>query len=134
MTETEGYAIVRAAVARSFQIPESSVTPDKSLVNDLGADSLDFVELLFTLEESFEIEFSDTEATFLSQLDITSPEVVKDGFLTDAALGTLRDLLPALSTVEDPERVTPAELYALITVETLWIMVQKAMGKAGGSD
>ena len=130
MTEKDGYSIVRAAVAKSFQVPVDDISPEQSLVNDLGADSLDFVELLFTLEESFEIEFEDSEATFLSQLDITSPEVVQDGFLTAEALGSLRPLLPSLETLENPDKVTPAELYSLITVQTLWIMVQKAMETA----
>ena len=124
----DGYEVVRAAVARSFQLSPDEVTGAKSLVNDLGADSLDFVDLLFTLEESFGIEFSDSGSTFLSQLDITNPEVVVEGVLTEGALETLRELLPGLDELHAAGPVTPAQLYALITVDTLWVMVKRAQG------
>ena len=47
----------RALVASKMKLDESEVTPEKNLFNDLGADSLDFVELCVLLEREFNVKF-----------------------------------------------------------------------------
>ncbi|HEY6564382.1 MAG TPA: acyl carrier protein [Pirellulaceae bacterium] len=49
-------------VAEQLGVDREKVTPDTSFVNDLGADSLDTVELVMELEEEFEINIPDEEA------------------------------------------------------------------------
>ncbi len=49
----------RAFIATKLNISESEITPEKHLFNDLGADSLDFVELSMILEREFNIKFSE---------------------------------------------------------------------------
>ena len=49
-------------VAEQLGVDKNKVTPDTSLVNDLGADSLDTVELVMELEEEFNINIPDDEA------------------------------------------------------------------------
>ncbi len=49
-------------IADQLQIDEEQVKPDASFMDDLGADSLDTVELIMALEEEFDIEISDSEA------------------------------------------------------------------------
>ena len=49
-------------IADQLQIDEEQVKPDASFMDDLGADSLDTVELIMALEEEFEIEIPDSEA------------------------------------------------------------------------
>ena len=53
----------RALIAQKLNLDESEITPEKSLNNDLGADSLDVVEVSLMLEEEFNVKFdeSDTE-------------------------------------------------------------------------
>ena len=53
----------RALIAQKLNLDESEITPEKSLKNDLGADSLDVVEVSLMLEEEFNVKFdeSDTE-------------------------------------------------------------------------
>jgi acyl carrier protein len=49
-------------IANQLQIDEDQVAPDASFMDDLGADSLDTVELIMALEEEFNIEIPDSDA------------------------------------------------------------------------
>lgn len=50
------------AIAEQLGVDESKIKDDSNLANDLGADSLDTLELVMTLEEEFKVEISDSEA------------------------------------------------------------------------
>ena len=51
----------RAFIATKLNLSESEVTPEKHLFNDLGADSLDVVELLMILEREFNVKLSEDD-------------------------------------------------------------------------
>jgi len=53
---------VRAIVAEQLQVDPEEVTLEASFIDDLGADSLDMVELVMALEEEFDLEVPDEEA------------------------------------------------------------------------
>ena len=57
---------VRNSLAQQFEIDPESITMDTSLIDDLGADSLDVVELIMSLEDSFGISISDEAASELT--------------------------------------------------------------------
>ena len=52
---------VKAILSEQFDVEEDSITADTSIAEDLGADSLDVVDLLMSLEDEFEIEIPDEE-------------------------------------------------------------------------
>ena len=52
---------IKSIIASKLGIDESEITPDKNLTNDLGADSLDVVELSMELEREFNLKFEDND-------------------------------------------------------------------------
>jgi acyl carrier protein len=53
---------VRKIIAEKLSVDLDEVIPEASFVDDLGADSLDLVELIMSMEEAFDIEISDEDA------------------------------------------------------------------------
>jgi acyl carrier protein len=51
----------KAFIATKLNVSEREITPEKNLFNDLGADSLDVVELLMILEHEFNVKFSEDD-------------------------------------------------------------------------
>ena len=51
----------KALVAQKLNLDESEITPEKSLTNDLGADSLDVVEVSMMLEREFNVKFTEDD-------------------------------------------------------------------------
>ena len=53
---------VKDCIVKQLGVNEEEVTPESSIIDDLGADSLDIVELLMALEEEFEIQIPDEDS------------------------------------------------------------------------
>ena len=56
---------VKEALAKQFELDPETITIDTNLIDDLGADSLDVVELIMSLEDMFSISISDEDASQL---------------------------------------------------------------------
>ena len=52
---------IKAILSEQFSVEEDTITADTLLEDDLGADSLDVVDLLMTIEDDFEVEIPDEE-------------------------------------------------------------------------
>ncbi len=68
MTKEEAVAKLKAIVSDRLDVEADQVTPEKSFVEDLGADSLDIVELIMGIEEEFDIEIPDEDAEKLTSV------------------------------------------------------------------
>ena len=55
------YEVLVKALVDQFGVNEADITPDTSLTEDLGADSLDLVELIMAMEQEFDIEIPDED-------------------------------------------------------------------------
>jgi len=62
MSSEEVFEKVKSIIVEQLGVAESSVTMEASFIDDLGADSLDIVELVMAIEEEFKIEIPDSDA------------------------------------------------------------------------
>ncbi len=62
MSAEEIFEKVKKIIVEQLGASESSITTEASFIDDLGADSLDIVELIMALEEEFDIEIPDSDA------------------------------------------------------------------------
>ena len=62
MTQEEIFEKVKGIIVEQLGVTETSVSTEASFIDDLGADSLDIVELVMALEEEFDMEIPDTDA------------------------------------------------------------------------
>jgi len=123
---------MKALVADSLAVPTEGVEPRCSLIDDLGADSLDFVDILFQIEKKFGVKIRSQELNALAGFDPSAPASARAA-LTPETLGKLKELLPTLDLAGDPASLTPAKIVALISVETLCRMVEKKRLETGAA-
>ena len=62
MSSEEIFEKVKAIIVEQLGVADTAVTMEASFIDDLGADSLDIVELIMAIEEEFDIEIPDSDA------------------------------------------------------------------------
>src|SRR5216683_2853890 len=92
-THEEVYHRVSAAVAEALNVDVEEIKPISTLQGDLGAESIDFLDIVFRLEREFDIQIPQQEL-FPEAIFRDAPELVKDGRLTPEALEVLRTRMP----------------------------------------
>src|SRR3970282_1194765 len=83
---------VQTALVDALGVDDEEVTPQATMVGDLGAESIDFLDIVFKLEKSFGIEIPRKERPPKDML--TTAEYVQDGKLTAAGLAELKRRMP----------------------------------------
>jgi len=125
LNRDEIFATVRDIVAGSLALRPEDIGRESRLIDELGANSLDFLEIVFALEKRFGIDIREGDLAVLGGFDVSAPGVIQDGFLSPNALEKFAGLLPECRALPDPVHVTPAQLFSLLTVETLCAVVEK---------
>lgn len=106
---------VLAIVAETLDRDPAQVTPSSSLIDDLGAESIDFLDVVFRLESAFDVKIPEDEiwkgATGLSGAE--SPEEIAEG------VRRLRMERPDLRWDRLPDPLRKQDLPRLVTVQTI---------------
>jgi len=76
LTEEQVFEKIKTVIVDQLGVAEDEVTRQASFTEDLGADSLDTVELVMALEEEFSTEISDDEAEKLTSVGLTVDYIV----------------------------------------------------------
>jgi acyl carrier protein len=87
------YAKVTKVLVEALNVDEDEVTPAATLQGDLGAESIDFLDIIFRLEREFGIKIPRGEL-FPESVFQGNPELVSEGRVTDKGMGELRSRMP----------------------------------------
>ena len=103
----EIYGKVAQVLADSLNVDEGDVTPTATLQRDLGAESIDFLDIVFRLEREFGIRIPRGEL-FPESVFQGDPDFVRDGRVTEQGMGELRSRMPYadLSAFDQDRRLT----------------------------
>jgi acyl carrier protein len=117
LTQEQVLAKVREVLIDALGVDEEEVTPEAKLVADLGAESIDFLDIVFRLEKAFGIKINQSD--LFPDNVLNNPEYVKDGKVTDTGVAELRKKMPHVNL--DAFAANPAvdEFSNIFTVETL---------------
>ncbi|MFN7840832.1 MAG: acyl carrier protein [Pirellula sp.] len=121
----EIFSKVQEALTDALGVDDSDVTEDATMVGDLGAESIDFLDIVFKLEKAFGIKIA-TEDLFPKDI-LTDGNYVKDGKVTETGLSELKKRMPwaNLSKFEQNPRVQ--DFGDLLTVSDLCRYVESKL-------
>ena len=101
------------------------------VIDDLGAESLDFLDIAFRLERSFDIKIPRGDVEQRAQEALDGEEYEVDGVLTEKALEGLREAMPEI----DPDEIQPGlktkDIARLFLVETFYNICIKLLDEKG---
>lgn len=98
---------------------------ESRLIEDLGADSLDFVDIIFSLERQFSIKLKSAEVDSLLRADFDGQRLVEKTFIRREDVERLIEWLPAMSQAPDLDRITPFDLFRYITTQSFVLLVER---------
>ena len=124
------YGKVTQVLVESLNVDEGDVTPTATLQGDLGAESIDFLDIVFRLEREFGIRIPRGEL-FPESIFRGDPELVSDGKITDKGIDELRSRMPYadLSALDQVRRLTAVpDLFTvgLVTRYIAWKLGKSA--------
>lgn len=108
---------VRACVADVLALDPSKVTPEASLIADLGAESLDFLDLVFRLETEYGVKIP-RDGIRLAAQEGLADGFEKAGVLTDEALERMRILMPEVPAAKLAKGLRTHQIPELFTMES----------------
>jgi acyl carrier protein len=117
MTRDEVFEMVQETLEEALGVDADEVTPEATLTEDLGAESIDFLDIVFRLEKAFGIKIPRGEL-FPDNI-LNNPEFVADGKLTDKGLATLKERMPHADFSQfeqDPDINKMANLFRVDTI------------------
>src|SRR5947207_15228791 len=113
-TEDEIFSKVRETLVDALGVDDDEVTPEATLVGDLGAESIDFLDIVFRLEKNFSIKIPRGEL-FPDSL-AADQSLVKDGVVTPEGIAELRVRMPHADVETFSNNPKVEEMQEVVTV------------------
>jgi len=117
-TQDEIYSKVSATLVEALNVDEDEIKPESTLQGDLGAESIDFLDIVFRLEREFGIKIPRGEL-FPESIFQGDPEFVQDGKVTAKGLEELRTKMPFADLKEFQQNPEVSHVSDLFTVKAI---------------
>ncbi|MFZ5829593.1 MAG: acyl carrier protein [Planctomycetota bacterium] len=125
-TKDEVFEKIRTALVDALGVDEEDVKPDATLVGDLGAESIDFLDIVFRLEKAFDIKIPRGE--LFPEDILTDSKYVQDGKVTEVGLAELRNRMPFADLDEFAKNPVVQDFASLLTVSDMCRFVESKVG------
>ena len=115
ISRDEIFEKVQEVLVDALGLDDDEVTSEATLMGDLGAESIDFLDIVFRLEKAFDIKVP-REELFPAESVLNNPEFVSGGKLTDKGLAEIKDKMPHTDLSEfeqDPDVNKIADLFTV---------------------
>ena len=125
------YPKVAATMADALGCDVEQVKLEASLIDDLSAESIDFLDIVFRLERAFKVKIPRGKIVEEARGDLSEAEFDKGGIVTDAGLARLKAYLSEVPAERFMAPLKSADIPRLFTTETFCKMVirqQRAVG------
>lgn len=116
MTEKEIFEELKPVLVEVLGVPVEKIRFDSVLVSELGAESIDLLDLSFRIEEKFQVRIEGNEIEREARQRVPDGVFERDGFLTEAALAEIRKSLPELDSRKLAKGLRKMDLPSLLTV------------------
>src|SRR3954471_6507390 len=125
MSRDEIYKKVQEVLVDALGVDEDEVTPDAAIRDDLGAESIDFLDIMFRLEKAFGIKIPKGE--MMPENVASDPEIVANGVVTPKGIAMLKEKMPH-SNFSDFEKDPKLDnMSKLFTVNAIVNYVQQKL-------
>ena len=114
MSRDEIYSKVQAVLVDALGVDEEEVTPNAVIRDDLGAESIDFLDIMFRLEKAFGIKIPKGE--MMPENIASDPEIVANGVVTPKGIAMLKEKMPHSNFDEfakDPKLDNMSKLFTV---------------------
>jgi acyl carrier protein len=129
-SQEEIYQKVSATLVEALNVEEDEIKPDATLQGDLGAESIDFLDIVFRLEREFGIKIPRNEL-FPESIFQGDPEFVQNGKVTAKGLKELREKMPFADIAKFEQNPELTAISDLFTVEMITKYIEgKLVAKA----
>lgn len=125
-SEQEVFEKIKTALIDALGVDDDEVTADATLVGDLGAESIDFLDIVFRLEKSFDIEIP--RAELFPEDILTNAEYVQDGKVTEEGVAELKKRMPFADLSGFEANPLVQEFGNLLTVNDMVRYVSSKVG------
>ena len=122
----ETYKKVAEVLIDALGVEDDEVTPEATMIGDLGAESIDFLDIVFKLEQAFGISI-DREELFPDDI-LTSSEYLQDGKVTADGVAKLKERMPFANLDKFEANPVVQDFANLLTVQDLCRFVEHKQG------
>lgn len=123
------YPKVAQIIADALGLDAAEVKPAAPLIEELGAESIDFLDLVFRLERAFKVKIPRGKIIEDARGDLPEAEFEQKGVVTDAGLGRLRQFLAEVPAERFGTPLKVTDIPRLFTAETFAKLVLRAQAE-----
>jgi acyl carrier protein len=131
-SQEEIYTKVSATLVEALNVEEEEIKPTATLRGDLGAESIDFLDIVFRLERTFAIKIPRGEL-FPESIFQGDPDFVRDGRVTAQGLAELRARLPFADLSKFEQHPEVSAIGDLFTVDLITRYIRGKLGQPCGN-